>query len=146
MNLDALRAWGIAASAAFIAGALAVAFSAPPPAPSFAEAPAPVAFVARFRGTGPIARAQTLAASDAARAAVLIELQLRRQDAFAGLCFDRFTTDGELALRSCELIPAALRDGVAARWLAQLRAMSAVEYAQESILVEPAGDPQEEEP
>lgn len=147
MNLDALRTWGIAASGAFIAGALAVSFSATSPANQEETAPAPVAFVAHFRGTGPIARAQALAARDPARAARLIETELARQEAFDGLCFDRFTPGAAaLVLRSCDPVPAGLAVSTAARLLARLRAMAAVEYAEEGALADPAGDPQGGEP
>lgn len=149
MNLDALRTWGIAASGAFIAGALAVSFSAPPPASASRDelAPSSVALVARFRGSGPIARAQALAARDSARAARLIQAQLERQEEFAGLCFERFAPDGaELVLRSCEPLSVELHQRATARWLGQLRAMAAVEYAEESVPAGPVSAAQVGEP
>ncbi len=141
MNPDALRGWGIAASGAFIAGALAVSFNAPPQASArrAEAAPTPVALAVRFRGSGPIARAQALAASDPARARRVVEMQLEQQEEFAGLCFDRFARDGAMALRSCAPVPAGQRQREIARWLAQLRGMAAVEYAEESIHADPAG-------
>jgi hypothetical protein len=142
MNVQALRFWGIVVGSALIAFALWIAALGPAPAPSRAS-PAPVAhlvqapaatpssFLVRFRGGGPIARAL----AEAARGRTLqarsrIEAQLRRQSAFAGLCFDRFTAGAaEVVLRSC--VPAGANERVAleAQWLGRLRAMRAVAYA-----------------
>lgn len=143
MNVNALRTWGIGVSGALMAAALAIALQAPGRAEAqaaarqiieLAQAPAtaaPVALVVRFRGSGPIARAQARAAQgDTALAQREVELQLRRQDAFSGLCFDRFTVGGaETVLRTCAAIVASERDGVQQSWLTRLRAMRAVEYA-----------------
>ncbi len=144
MDLNALRIWGIAISASLLAGSLAVATFAREPAPQDAAqgvfeiaqaAPAtsagPLSFLVRFRGTGPIARAQALAArgrTDEAQAQ--IEAQLRRQASFRGLCFDRFTVGAaEVVLRTCAAIVPSERAAVQARWLAQLRDMRGVAYA-----------------
>ena len=92
MDVNALRTWGIAVSGALMAGALALAAQPSPQAQArqvlepggfeIAQAPtqaAPVAFLVRFQGSGPIARAQASAArgqTDLAGHAV--EAQLRR--------------------------------------------------------------------
>ena len=143
MNVQALRTWGIAISAAMMAAALAVAAQ---PAPERNAAPVvgsgvfetaqaqphaqPLVFLVRFRGAGPIARAQAQAArGQVAPAQRQVELQLRRQRDFTGLCFDRFTAGGaEIVLRTCAAIVASERAGVQQRWLTRLRAMRAVDY------------------
>jgi len=146
MSLDALRAAGIAASALLIAGALALSsVSLPLPAQAqslLAQAQPqaePVAFLVRFRGQGPIGRAQARAARGQLAAAQReIEVQLRRQQSFAGLCFDRFTVGGaETVLRTCAAVPASERAAVQARWVARLRAMRAVEYVDPNAVASP---------
>lgn len=147
MNANALRTWGIAASAAVISGAMVLAMQPAPdavaradvaqvfePAQSFAQAEnaaEPLAFVVRFRGRGPIARAQASASRGGlASAQAEIEAQLRRQSDFRGLCFDRFTAGAaEVVLRTCAAIVPSERERVQQAWLARLRAMRAVEYA-----------------
>lgn len=147
MDVNALRNWGVAVSAALMAGALAVSLQNPPPAsasaPSAAgsalaqtvQREASPAFIVRFRGAGPIARAQARAArGDTALAQRQIEIQLARQSAFAGLCFDRFTAGGaEVVLRTCEAVPGGQFEAERARWLARLRAMRAVEYVDANV-------------
>ncbi|MBC7767555.1 MAG: hypothetical protein H7124_02075 [Phycisphaerales bacterium] len=143
MNVDALRTWGIAVSGAMIATALAFAAqpaAEAPPGPvqqedtfETAQAPAhaqPLSFLVRFRGSGPIARAQAQAVrGQTAQAQRQIELQLRRQRDLSGLCFDRFTVGGaEIVLRTCAAIVASERAAVQQRWLTRLRAMRAVDY------------------
>ncbi|HYD88985.1 MAG TPA: hypothetical protein VEA80_16030 [Vitreimonas sp.] len=143
MKTEALRTWGIAVTAALMAAALAVTAQPAPPQRASAAAPAggfevaqaqphaqPLAFLVRFRGSGPIARAQALAARGRVAAAQRqVEIQLRRQSDFAGLCFDRFTAGGaEIVLRTCAAIVASERASVQQRWLARLRAMRAVDY------------------
>lgn len=142
MDVAALRVWGIAASAAVMAVALTIALqlaqsaqAEPPAAFQVAQAgeadAAPVAVLVRFRGAGPIARSQARAAAGQTQAAQReVEAQLRRQTAFAGLCFDRFTVGGaEIVLRTCEPVAASERARVQQNWLTRLRAMRAVEYA-----------------
>jgi hypothetical protein len=141
MNLNALRTLGIAVSASLIAAALVVA--AQPPSPARAQssnafdvaqaAPAqasPISFLVRFTGSGPIARAQRQAArGQTAEAQRQLQIQLRRQPAFNGLCFDRFTVGAaEVVLRTCAAIVPSERDAVQQRWLTQLRSMRAVAY------------------
>ncbi len=144
MNANALRTWGIAVSAGLMAVALMIAAPWRPadarapapvelaqaPAQTQAQAAAPVGFVVRFRGTGPIAQAQARAArGQTAAAGREIDAQLRRQPALAGLCFDRFTVGAaEVVLRSCAPVPASERAAYQARWLARLQAMRAVAY------------------
>ena len=158
MELATLRAWGIAISTALIASALIVAapwrasagegagdialFQLAQAEPAASVAPAPVAFVVRFRGAGPIARAQAMAARGReAEAARLIQAQLARQSAFSALCFDRFTVGAtEVELRSCQDIAAADRATFQTRWLAQLNAMRAVEYADANAVIAPAAN------
>lgn len=148
MQLNALRTWGMATSAALMAAALGLSWQAPAPAVAQQTAPArvaqtqpaaPVGFLVRFRGTGPIARAQAAAArGQAAQAQRRIETQLARQTAFAGLCFDRFTVGAaEVVLRSCEPVPASDRAAYAQRWVARLQAMRAVAYADANATVSP---------
>jgi hypothetical protein len=148
MNLNALRAWGIAVSGGLMAIALAVSLQpeiqsataqrlvdvaqAAPANPA-----APIEFVVRFRGEGPIARAQARAArgGDLALAQRRIEMQLRRQQGFQGLCFGRFTAGAaEVVLRTCDGVPAVDRHSVQERWLQRLRAMRAIAYADANIV------------
>lgn len=140
MNTEALRRWGIAVSASLLAAALFVAlrpaaFDARAQAdPAAASAPAAamhVGFLVRFRGDGPIARAQARAAAGGETAAQReIEAQLIRQTALNGLCFDRFTVGAsEVVLRSCEAMSAREAASYQQTWLARLQAMRAVAYA-----------------
>lgn len=140
MKLAALRNWGMAVSGALMAGLVVFALQPMPAAVAqpqaiveLAQAPAqaaPLAFIVRFQGEGPIARAQARAAGGQTQAAQRqVEIQLQRQSAFDGLCFDRFTVGGaEIVLRTCESIPGNERAGVQQRWLARLQAMRAVDY------------------
>lgn len=142
MNTDALRSWGIAVTSALIAAALVLSFQ---PGGRDAEAQQPVqglyqtaqtpqaahvGFLVRFRGDGPIARSQALAARGRHAAAQReIEAQLVRQSAFNGLCFDRFTVGAaEVVLRSCEPVASPERAAYQQLWLARLEAMRAVDY------------------
>lgn len=157
MDVNLLRSWGIAVSAAAIAGALALAHMNANAASAnedrltpLREAPTDgafqlaqaqiaqsegpsageVAFIVRFRGSGPLAQAQAQAArgreAQARRAA---RAALPRQRAFEGLCFDRYTVGGaETVLRACAPVPAAERAQFQQRWLSRLRAMRAVAY------------------
>lgn len=135
-----LRTWGVAVSGVLMAAAIFVAarpatevHAAPLGEFEIAQAPAhaaPLAFIVRFRGAGPIARAQGLAArGQVAAAQRQVEAQLVRQADFSGLCFDRFTVGGaEIVLRTCAAIVASERASVQQRWLTRLRAMRAVDY------------------
>ncbi|HRE43093.1 MAG TPA: hypothetical protein PKY87_03895 [Terricaulis sp.] len=140
MSFDAMRLWGIAASAVLVAGALVFSITAPAPA-AFAQAPIahiaqatpaaePAAFLVRFQGRGPIAAAQREAQRGRTVAAQrVIEAQLARQSGFAGLCFDRFTVGAaEVVLRTCESVAVSDRAGVQQSWVARLRAMRAIAY------------------
>ena len=139
MDLNAMRLWGIGASGTVIAVALMLALQPAPPAQAapqgvfeVAQAEAgPVAFLVRFRGNGPIASAQARAVrGQTEEAQRTIEAQLRRQNSFAGLCFDRFTLGAaEVVLRTCDAIAASERAAVQARWLQRLQAMRGVAYA-----------------
>lgn len=134
-----MRLWGIAASAAVVLGGAAFSLTAPAP-PALAQtaqsapvSPAraePVAFLVRFQGQGPIASAQRSAQQGrTAQAQRIIEAQLARQGAFAGLCFDRFTVGAaEVVLATCDSIAANARAGVQQSWLTRLQAMRAVAY------------------
>lgn len=147
MDVNALRMWGIAVTGALMAGALAIAFQPDTRAEAqtqgvaqLAQAEAraaPVGFIVRFRGGGPIARAQGQAASgQLAQAQDQVEAQLVRQRAFAGLCFDRFTVGGaEIVLKTCEPVAASERVGVQQSWGARLQAMRAVEYVDANATV-----------
>ena len=137
MDVNALRTWGIAVTGALMAVALFVALQ--PETPAVAQAASqiaqaqsaePLGFIVKFRGSGPIARAQALAArGQLAPAQRQVEIQLGRQSAFAGLCFDRFTVGGaEIVLRTCEAVAASERSAIQQSWGARLRAMRAVEY------------------
>ncbi len=140
MSLAALRMWGMAVTGALMAGLIVVALqperaaqAAPQGVFEVAQAPAQaaqVAFIVRFQGSGPIARAQARAARGQMQAAQRqVELQLERQSAFAGLCFDRFTVGGaEIVLVTCQAIVASERARVQQQWLARLQAMRAVDY------------------
>ncbi len=140
MDVNAMRTWGIVVTGALMAGALFIALqpetnaeAQPQQAAQIAQSPASVSsvgFIVRFRGVGPIARAQAQAArGQTAQAQRQVELQLRRQTAFSGLCFDRFTVGGaEMVLRTCEPVAASERAAVQQSWGARLRGMRAVEY------------------
>lgn len=139
---DALRNWGIAVTGALMAAALVVAVQPETPALAQAqmtqtESAAPVGFIVKFRGSGPIARAQAQAARGELEPATRqVEAQLMRQTAFAGLCFDRFTVGGaEIVLRTCEPVAANERGAVQQGWGARLRAMRAVEYVDANATV-----------
>src|SRR5262249_38311053 len=94
-----------------------------------------IAFVVRFQGSGPIARAQALAArGELARAERQVHAQLRRQSGLHGLCFDRFTVGGaEIVLRTCPPSTGAQQQ----RWLTRLRAMPSVAYVDENATASP---------
>lgn len=139
MDVKTSRTWGVIVSGALMAGALAL--SMPNGAPAQAQTPAaveiaqageatPLAFLVRFRGSGPIASAQASAARGRTEQAQrIIEAQLERQTWFDGLCFDRFTVGAaEVVLRTCEPVAAAERAALQARWVQRLRGMRAVEY------------------
>lgn len=139
MDVNALRTWGIAVTGALMAAALVIALQPEAPALARTQSTAqvaqvqraePLGFIVKFRGAGPIARAQALAArGQLAPAQRQVEIQLGRQSAFAGLCFDRFTVGGaEIVLRTCEAVAASERSAVQQSWGARLRAMRAVEY------------------
>lgn len=148
-DLNGLRLWGVAASAVSMAVALALLWQAPRPAAAqpgqqrLQAQTANVEFIVRFRGNGPIARAQALAARGAETLAVRrIEAQLQRQVGLRGLCFDRFTLGAaELVLRSCEPVLAEARAAYTARWLARLDAMRAVDYVDANVEASPQGAP-----
>jgi hypothetical protein len=142
MDANALRTSGIIVSGALIAAALAISLQ---PAPRAEAQPAdaqrielaqtqqraaPIAFIIRFTGSGPIARAQRQAArGQTAEAQRQLQIQLRRQPAFHGLCFDHFTVGAaEVVLRTCAAIVPSERNAVQQRWLTQLRGMRAVAY------------------
>lgn len=147
MDVNAMRLWGIAVTGALMIGALAVAFQPDTQAVAETQAVAqiaqaqtaatPVGFIVKFRGSGPIARAQAHAArGQVAQAQRQVEVQLQRQGAFAGLCFDRFTVGGaEIVLRTCESVAASERTSVQQRWGARLQAMRAVEYVDANATV-----------
>lgn len=146
IDAAALRTWGIAVSAALMAIALAIGSQPTPatqPAPaatSSAEAErAPVTLLVRFRGEGPIARAQTRARrGEPAAAQRAIEVQLQRQRGFAGLCFDRFTAGAAgIVLRTCEPVSEAEHDRARQDWLTRLRAMPAVANADANATASP---------
>lgn len=136
IGAGALRTWGIAASAAMLAASLVVALTpargARAPSGAAVElTPVPeeaITFRVRFRGGGPIARAQERAQDGAAET---IAMQLRRQDAFEDLCFDRFDDRAkEVVLSTCNPVAAAQRTDLEQSWLRRLRAMRAVAYAE----------------
>lgn len=140
MSVNALRLWGMAVTGALMAVLIVVALqpereaqAEPQSVFEIAQAPAqatPVAFLVRFQGSGPIARSQAQAARGQTQTAQRqVELQLERQSAFAGLCFDRFTVGGaEIVLVTCQAIVASERARVQQQWLARLQAMRAVDY------------------
>ncbi|HRP10430.1 MAG TPA: hypothetical protein PLK37_05295, partial [Terricaulis sp.] len=84
----------------------------------------------RFQGQGPIASAQRAAQGGRlAQGQRVIEAQLARQTAFAGLCFDRFTAGAaEVVLRTCDVIAANARAATQQNWLTRLQAMRAIAY------------------
>ena len=141
MDANALRISGIIVSSALMAAALAIALQPPPQAAAqtaaqsfeVAQAPAqaaPISFLVRFTGEGPIARAQRQAArGEGAEAQRQLQIQLRRQERFHGLCFDRFTAGAaEVVLRTCAGIVPSQRTAMERRWLARLRSMGSVAY------------------
>ncbi|ANP45494.1 hypothetical protein ATE48_05960 [Candidatus Viadribacter manganicus] len=153
MDVNAHRTWGIAVTGVLMAGALMIAFqpetrahAQPQAAAQIAQAQdlaAHVGFIVKFRGSGPIARAQALAArGELVRAQRQVEVQLTRQAWFAGLCFDRFTVGGaEIVLRTCQTVAVSERSAVQQSWGARLRAMRAVEYVDANATVTPQRAP-----
>jgi hypothetical protein len=100
----------------------------------------PLSFLVRFEGSGPLGQAQALAERGReAEARRTAEAALARQSAFRGLCFDRFTLGGvEMVLRSCAPVSAGEHARLSADWLARMRALSAVVYAEPNVSVDPA--------
>jgi hypothetical protein len=150
MDVQVLRFWGLIVGSALIAAALWIAAlgaergPAQTAGPGVAQAQSqPATFLVSFRGSGPIARAQ----SDARRgrlerAGRRVEIELQRQGAFAGLCFDRFTADAaEVVLRTCEPVAAQERSAIEARLLSRLRSMRAVAYADINASAAPEAAP-----
>jgi hypothetical protein len=153
MDVQVLRFWGLIVGSALIAAALWIAAlgaergpaqTAGPGVAATAQAQSqPATFLVSFRGSGPIARAQ----SDARRgrlerAGRRVESELQRQGAFAGLCFDRFTADAaEVVLRTCEPVAAQERSAIEARLLSRLRSMRAVAYADINASAAPEAAP-----
>ena len=147
MDVNALRTWGIAVTGALMVGALVIAFqpqthaeAQPQGVAELAQAQtsaSPVGFIVRFRGTGPIARAQAQAArGQMEQAQRQVAIQLQRQTSFSGLCFDRFTVGGaEIVLRTCESVAVSERSAVQQSWSTRLRAMRAVEYVDANATV-----------
>lgn len=145
MDVNSLRIWGIVVSGALMTASIAVALqpSATADRQPIAQvaqgegAAGSVGFIVRFRGGGPIARAQAQAArGDIDGAQRQVEIQLQRQIAFSGLCFDRFTVGGaEIVLRTCQPVAAGERLAVQQAWGARLRAMRAVEYVDANTTV-----------
>jgi hypothetical protein len=151
MDVQVLRFWGIVVGGALIAIALWIAALGPEAGRPAARAPVGLAqaqathasFLVRFRGAGPIARAQSEAAQGRiAHAQRRIEAELRRQRDLAGLCFEGFTAGAvEIVLRTCDPIAAAERSATAAQWLSRLRGMRAVAYADLNATAAPHGAP-----
>ena len=154
MDPGLLRNIGITIGAATLAGALAVAtFAGDPQAPAPAQAPvtarplppAPVAeptpasFLVRFQGSGPLGRAQRLAEQgEEAEARAAAEAALASDGSLRGLCFHRFTVGGaEMVLRVCDGVTEADRAQTSAEWLARLRDMDAVAYADMNAVASP---------
>lgn len=155
MNVQVLRFWGIVVGAGLIGAALWIAALGPEarPARAATDAPAdlaqtesagPSSFLVRFRGAGPIARAQADAARGrTVRAQQRIEAQLRRQRAFEGLCLDRLTAGAaEIVLRTCEAVTPRERAAIESGWLGRLRAMDAVAYADINAMATPERTPE----
>ena len=150
--MDALRIWGIAVSGSLMAVALLLWLGPNAPADAqphaqtrlqVAQAPAraePIVLLVRFTGSGPIARAQRMAArGQIAEAQRQLQTELRRQDAFRGLCLDHFTVGAaEVVLRTCAAIVPSERQHQQQRWLAQLRAMRAVSYVDVNATAAPS--------
>lgn len=110
----------------------------PPPA-----ATQDISFIVRFRGAGPLGRAQALAGegrdADAQRAA---RSALANQRSLRGLCLDRFTLGGaEMVLRPCTALPAGEQAAFRDRWLPRLRAMPAIAYAEVNATATPGQRP-----
>lgn len=104
---------------------------------------APILFVVKFQGAGPLGRAQHLAEARREReAAAAVRTALLRQSSLRGLCFDRFTVGGsEMVLLVCEPPSGPQRAQVTAQWLARLRDMPAVAYAEMNSTAEPSRTP-----
>jgi hypothetical protein len=153
MDVQMLRFWGLIVGAGLMAFALWIAALGPEAAPASAETPqamqiaqaqaTPASFLVRFRGSGPIARAQAAAArGQHSTAQARIEAQLRRQTGFTGLCFERFTAGAaEVVLRTCDAVAAREFAQVQAQWLSRLRGMRAVAYADVNATAAPQRAP-----
>lgn len=144
MDVNALRTWGLVVGSVLMASALMLSREgvAQTNAPVFEVAQAqaaPVAFLVRFQGGGPIARAQALAAQgQTARAGEQVTAQLARQVSLRGLCFDRFTVGAaEIVLRSCEPVAASDRASYQQSWVSRLQAMRAVAYVDANATASP---------
>ncbi|MGE0829945.1 MAG: hypothetical protein AB7O04_11405 [Hyphomonadaceae bacterium] len=89
-------------------------------------------FIVRFRPDHPMGEAQALEAAGQCEAArALAERTLRDRRELSGLCFNRFTAGGaEIVLDVC----ASAADSE--DWLARLRAMEDVEYADGNMIVQ----------
>jgi hypothetical protein len=146
MDVNALRTWGLVVSSVLMAGALFLSregvAETTAPVMHVAQAQsqaAPVAFLVRFQGSGPIARAQARAArGQTASAGAQVSPQLARQVSLRGLCFDRFTVGAaEIVLRSCEPVAASERAAYQQQWVARLQGMRAVDYVDANATVSP---------
>lgn len=138
--METLRFWGLVVGSALIAFALWVAALGPErravqatiPLAAQSGAASPISFQVRFRGVGPIARAQAFAEEGkVAVAQRRIERELARQSAFDGLCFERFNAAGAaIVLQTCEPVASEARADAASYWLSRLRDMRAIAYAE----------------
>lgn len=95
-------------------------------------------FVVRFEAPHPLAEAQALeAAGHCAEAEELARRTIAAQSELSGLCFDRFTLGGmEIVLVACE--PPADVESFEQSWLARLRSMDGVAYADPNAAAEAA--------
>jgi hypothetical protein len=106
--------------------------------PGAQTAPA-MEFIVRFKPPHPLAAAQALyAANQREEAMIAARRALRTRKDVAGLCVERFTLSGqEIVLTPCAPAPSARAERHAQRWLAHLRGLNAVEYADPNVVVEP---------
>jgi hypothetical protein len=90
-----------------------------------------IGFVVRFKPEHALGRAQGLEAAGRCEEAERLARQtLSASTELRGLCFDRFTLGGvETVLISCAPVPSAQSAAYQRDWLARLRGMRSVEYA-----------------
>jgi hypothetical protein len=97
-----------------------------------------IGFIVRFKPEHALGRAQGLEAAGRCEEAERLARQtLATSTELRGLCFERFTLGGvETVLISCAPVPSAQSAAYQRDWLARLRGMRTVEYADANVTVQ----------